>query len=44
MLAAIAARCAEAIKDTNFTLARPVVNSTGGAETDVRSWKIVRDL
>src|ERR1700741_735743 len=44
MLAAIAARCAEEIKDTNFTLARPVVNSTGGAETDVRSWKIVRDL
>ena len=44
MLAAIAARCAEAIKDTNFTLARPVVNSTGGAETDVRVWKIVRDL
>jgi len=44
MLAAIAARCAEAINDTNFTLARPVVNSTGGAETDVRGWKIVRDL
>ena len=44
MLAAIAARCADAIKDTNFTLARPVVNNTGGAETDVRSWKIVRDL
>jgi len=44
VLMAIAARCAEAIKDTDFTLARPVVNSTGGAETDVRSWKIVRDL
>jgi len=44
MLMAIAARCAVAIEDTDFTLARPVVNSTGGAETDVRSWKIVRDL
>jgi len=44
MLIAIAARCAVAIEDTDFTLARPVVNSTGGAETDVRSWKIVRDL
>ena len=43
-LAAIAARCAEAIKDTDFTLARPVVNSTGGTETDVRSWKVVRQL
>ena len=43
-LAAIAARCAEAIKDTDFTLARPVVNSTGGTETDVRSWKVVRKL
>ena len=44
MLAAIAARCTEAIKDTDFTLARPVVNSTGGTETDVRSWKVVRKL
>jgi hypothetical protein len=44
MLMTIATRCAEAIKDTDFTLARPVVNSTGGAETDVRSWKIVREL
>ena len=43
-LAAIAARCAEAIKDTHFTLARPVVNSTGGTETDVRSWKVIRSL
>ena len=43
-LAAIAARCAEAIKDTDFTLARPVVNSTGGTGTDVRSWKVVRQL
>jgi hypothetical protein len=43
-LVAIAARCAEAIKDTDFTLARPVVNSTGGTETDVRSWKVVRHL
>ncbi len=43
-LAAIAARCAEAIKERDLTLARPVVNSTGGAETDVRSWKVVRQL
>jgi hypothetical protein len=40
MLMAIAARCAEAIKDADFTLARPVVNSTGGTETDVRSGKL----
>jgi hypothetical protein len=44
MLTAIAARCAEAIEDTDFTLARPVVNSSGGAETDVRGWKVVREL
>lgn len=44
ILAAIAARCTEAIKDTDFTLARPVVNRTGGTETDVRSWKVVRQL
>src|SRR6202040_4269335 len=44
LLIAIAASCAEAIKDTDFTLARPVVNSTGGAETDVPNWKIVRNL
>jgi 2'-5' RNA ligase len=44
MLKAIAACCAEAIKDTDFTLARPVVNGTGGAETDVRSWKVMRKL
>src|SRR5207247_7864878 len=29
MLAAIAGRCAEVIKNTDFTLARPVMNSTG---------------
>ena len=43
-LAAIAARCAEAIKDTEFTLSRPIVNDTGAAEIDVRSWTAVRDL
>ena len=43
-LAAIAARCADAIKDIEFTLARPVVNSTGGSQNDVRSWKMVREL
>lgn len=44
LLAAIAARCAEAIEDTVFTLSRPVVNSTGTTETDVRNWAIVRRL
>jgi hypothetical protein len=44
MLAAIAARSTEAIKDTGFTLARPVVNNTGGTETDVRNSKVVREL
>src|ERR1700736_774757 len=44
MLMAIAARCAEAIKNTDFTLARPVVNSPGGPETDVRSWKVIRSV
>ncbi len=43
-LAAIAARCADAIKDVDFTLARPAVNSTGRAETDVGNWKVVRSL
>jgi 2'-5' RNA ligase len=44
MLAAIAARCADAIKDTHFTLGRPVVMSAGRAERDVRSWKVIRSL
>jgi 2'-5' RNA ligase len=44
VLAAIAFRCAEAIKDTVFTLSRPVVNSTGTMETDVRNWAVVRSL
>jgi hypothetical protein len=43
-LAAIAARCADAIKDTHFTLGRPVVMSAGRAERDVRSWKVIRSL
>lgn len=43
-LAAIAARCAEAIKDTHFTLARPVANSAGGGGTDVNAWRIIRAL
>jgi len=43
-LAAIAARCAEAIKDVEFTLARPVANSAGGPQSDVRTWKVVRSL
>jgi 2'-5' RNA ligase len=44
MLKAIAARCAEAITDAHFTLGRAVVNSAGGSQTDVRSWKVVRAL
>ena len=44
VLAAIAARCAEAIKDTEFILSRPVVNSTGATERDVRNWTIVRAI
>jgi hypothetical protein len=44
VLAAIAARCAEAIEHTEFILSRPVVNSTGVTETDVRSWTVVRDI
>lgn len=35
VLVAIAARCAEPINDTKFTVSRPVVNSTGVTETDV---------
>src|ERR1700720_7245 len=37
-LKAIAAGCAEAIDDAHFTLGRPVVNSAGGGEHDVRGW------
>jgi len=44
MLAAIAGRCAEVIKDTDFTLVRPVVNGASRMETDVRSWRILRYL
>jgi 2'-5' RNA ligase len=43
-LKAIAARCAEAIDDAHFTLGRPVVNSAGGGEDDVRSWNVIRSL
>jgi hypothetical protein len=43
MLKTIAARCAEAIKDTHFMLARPVVYSAG-SETEVRNWKVLREL
>jgi len=44
ILAEIADRCAEAIKDTDFTLGRAVVNSSGGSQTDVRGWKVIRSL
>lgn len=40
----IAARCASEIQDTDFTLGRPVVNSAGGGETNVRGWKALREL
>jgi len=43
-LAAIAVRCAEAIKDTDFSLTQAVANSAGGAQSDVRSWKGLRSL
>src|SRR5436190_3682740 len=43
-LKAIAAECAEAIDDAYFTLGRPVVNSAGGGEQDVRSWNVIRSL
>jgi 2'-5' RNA ligase len=43
-LKAIAAGCAEAIDDAYFTLGRPVVNSAGGGEQDVRSWNVIRSL
>ena len=43
VLAGIAARCAAAIADTHFTLARPVANNSGG-NTDVRSWRATRGL
>jgi len=44
MLAAIAAGCTRAINDTEFMLSRPLLNSTGGTETDVRNWTVVRDI
>lgn len=44
VLAAIAAGCAEAITDAEFTLARPVLNSSGAGDTDVRNWKTLRTL
>ena len=43
-LKAIATECAEAIDDAHFTLGRPVVNSAGGGEQDVRSWNVIRSL
>jgi hypothetical protein len=43
-LKGIAACCAAAIRDTHVTLARPVVNNAGGGETDVRGWRVLREL
>jgi 2'-5' RNA ligase len=43
-LKAIAARCADEIRDTHFTLGRPVVNNAGGGESNVRGWRAIREL
>lgn len=43
-LAAIACDCAARIGDAGFTLARPVVVSSDGEWTNVRSWKVIRAL
>ena len=43
-LRAIAARCADEIKDMHLTLGRPIVNSAGGGETNVRGWHVIREL
>ena len=43
-LRAIAAGCVEAIDDAHFTFGGPVVNSAGGGEQDVHSWKVIRSL
>jgi len=40
----IAARCADEIDDTHFTLGRPVVNNAGGGESNVRGWRAIREL
>ena len=44
VLARIASRCAEAIADKHFTLARPMVNSSGGSYKGVRDWHALRTL
>ena len=43
-LAAIAAGCAGAIPDAEFTLGRPIANSASGAQPDIRSWHVIRRL
>jgi hypothetical protein len=43
-LKGIAACCAAEIRDTHVTLARPVVNNTGGGETNVRGWRVLREV
>jgi 2'-5' RNA ligase len=43
-LEGIAARCAAEIRDTQVTLARPIVNNAGGGETNVRGWRVLREL
>jgi hypothetical protein len=44
VLAAIADRCAQAICDDGFILARPIVNSAGGSYKGVRNWHVLRSL
>ena len=43
-LKAIATGCGKAIDGAHFTLDRPVVNSAGGGEQDVRSWNVILSL
>jgi 2'-5' RNA ligase len=43
-LVSIAAKCTDAIPNTHFTLDRPVVNSSGGGEINVRGWKVIRSF
>ncbi|HEY4471909.1 MAG TPA: hypothetical protein VGN21_12105 [Stellaceae bacterium] len=43
-LKAIAARCADEICDTHFTLGIPIVNNAGGGESNVRGWRAIREL
>ena len=43
-LADIAGRCAAMIADAQFALARPIANGSGANDTDVRGWRVIREL